>query len=375
MKIYRPVIYFIAALSVAVLFNSCGTNKIKGNEMFFPAPGQGLDKQKMKSPQEMGINPDVIDQIKQYTIDNPWTTGPRAKEVRWALWRNGFLVHLEGDFGKIINVASLRKTWLAMAVGAAIKQGKIPSIDQKISIWLPELKGIHAEATWRHVMSQSAGFDYPFENFPAFKPGEMWTYSDWNPMYLSLALARVYGKKDYHDNFDDVIKAAYFDAIGMQGWKTDYMFDNSSKMEDGIRFYFSLEHMGRLGLLALARGTWNGKEIVPRWFVEQMETKQTTGMKVNYNGPYDGATMIDQYGKLFRESPYGLMTWLNADGNYYPGADKAWAWGAGNGGTIILWDRNNGIVFAGVGICTSPDSHGIPQIIEAGLTREIKQKN
>ena len=129
--------------------------------------------------------------------------------------------------------------------------------------------------------------------------------------------------------------------------------------------------MGRLGLLVLARGTWNGKELIPRWFVEQMETKQTRGMLVNYDGPNDGKVGLVRNGDRFKESPYGYMTWVNTDGDFFPGADTAWAWGAGNYGTIILWNHRNGVVFTGVGISTNPSSHGIPHIIEQNIITKI----
>jgi hypothetical protein len=86
---------------------------------------------------------------------------------------------------------------------------------------------------------------------------------------------------------------------------------------------------------------------------------------VNYNGPDDGKISLDR--AEFPEAPYGFMTWVNTDGDFYPGADRAWAWGAGAGGTYILWNRNNGIVFVGVGINTRTTADGIPHVIEACL--------
>lgn len=46
----------------------------------------------------------------------------------------------------------------------------------------------------------------------------------------------------------------------MRGW-------SSSALEDGVRFHFDLEDMGRLGLLVLARGRWNGIEVIPRTLI------------------------------------------------------------------------------------------------------------
>ncbi|MCP4261971.1 MAG: DUF5060 domain-containing protein [Planctomycetes bacterium] len=314
--------------------------------IYFPPPGEGLDKQDRRKPKEVGLNHSVIKQLKD-------------KASRWALWRNGYLVHVEGDFNKKTDVASLRKTWHALTVGAAIKQGKIPSYHQKISKWNRELTGNDAEATWWHVITQSAGFDYPYDDYPDYKPGKIWTYTDHNPYHLCHALARAYGKKNYYDNYSDVVARAYFNDIGMRGWKT-------SVRKDGIRFHFDLEDMGRLGLLVLARGKWKGKEVIPQLFVEELETKQTYGMLVNYDGPYDGKIDLDP--TVYPECPYGYMTWVNTDQDLYPGADVTWANGAGAGGTYILWNHRNGIVFAGVAVKTGPTSNGIPHIIERNIT-------
>ena len=314
--------------------------------IYFPPPGQDVDAQDQRGPQKVGLDPELVNEL-------------RGKASRWALWRHGYLVHAEGDFNQKTEVASLRKTWHALTVGAAIKQGKIPSYHQKISKWNKELTGNDAEATWWHVMTQSAGFDYPYNDYPDYKPGKMWTYSDHNPYHLCHALAKAYGKKNYDDNYSDVVAQAYFDDIGMRGWKT-------SVRKDGIRFHFDLEDMGRLGLLVMARGKWKGKEVVPQWFVEELETKQTYGMLANYDGPYDGKVGLDPV--VYPECPYGYMTWVNTDRDLYPGADAAWANGAGAGGTYILWNQRNGIVFAGVAVKTGPTSNGIPHIIERNIT-------
>lgn len=335
-----------------------------GAGFYFPAAGKSIEDQDRRKPQWVGLDPGIAGRINQYIVENPYNQ--REVRPRWALWRHGYLVHVEGDFHKTTDVASLRKTWHAMIVGAAIKQGRIPSHQQKISQWLPELKGCDAEAMWWHVMTQSAGFDYPYGDHPDYEPGRMWTYSDWNLVHLCNALARVYGKKDFYDNYADVAAKAYFDAIGMEGWSTAIKKDGGfGGNADGVRFVISLEHMGRLGLLVLARGSWNGVELVPRWFVEELETKQTYGMLVNYDGPNDGKIGLSP--KTFPECPYGYLTWVNTDRYLFAGADRGWACGRGAGGSIVLWNHNNGIVFAGIGIQASSGTNSIARIIDSSI--------
>jgi len=332
-----------------ILFNSSAaameTQDFGKAGIYFAPLGQSIANQNLRRPEEVGVRPEIVARLKV-----------KMQDHRWALWRHGYLVHVEGDFNKNTEVASLRKTWHALTVGAAIGQGKIPSVHQKINVWRKELTGKDAKATWWHVITQTSGFDYPYGEHPAYEPGQIWTYSDKNPRHLCTALARVYGKKDFTDSYDDVVREAYFEAIDMRGWTTRVN-------QDGIRFQLDLEDMGRLGLLVLARGRWRDKQVIPQSFVEQLEIKQTYGARVNYNGPDDGIIGLDP--KEFPEAPYGFMTWVNTDGDYYPGADKAWAWGAGAGGSRVLWNRRNGIVFAGFGVPKGPSSNGIPHIIES----------
>jgi hypothetical protein len=123
--------------------------------------------------------------------------------------------------------------------------------------------------------------------------------------------------------------------------------------------------MGRLGLLALAKGNWNGKQLVPSWFVEELEKKQTRGMRANYDGPNDGQIGMDP--KQFPEAPYGFLTWVNSDGDLLPGADSGWAYASGAGGFKTFWNRSFGIVFATAGATRLPRTRDIPHILESRL--------
>ncbi|MFZ5832137.1 MAG: serine hydrolase [Planctomycetota bacterium] len=332
--------------------------------IYFPPPGNTITVHDRRSPTELGLEEGIVPSLRQLMHDEPYRRGSRNYPARWALWRHGYLVHVEGDFLRKADVASLRKTWHAMTVGAAIRQGKIPSLDEPISKYQTELKGHDADATWWHVLTQSAAFDYPRGEYPDFKPGEMWTYSDYNPHHLTDALAKVYGQSGFFDHYETVLDEAYFDAIGMRGWHTRNVLDRAeSGLWDGARIVISMEHMGRLGLLALARGRWAGRELVPKWFVEQLETKQTRGMLSNRNAPYGDPDARRNLAQETTEVPYGLLTWVNTDGDLHPGADRHWASGRGAGGSLVLWNHTNGLVFVGFGI--QPDK--IPNQLEAAI--------
>jgi len=104
--------------------------------LYFPPPGETLSQQFVVTAQEVGLDPAIVTDLESVI-----TTG------RWALWRNGYLVHVAGDFNATSEVRSLRKTIHAATVGAAIQRGLIPSLDQRLSVWNPELTDNDADAT------------------------------------------------------------------------------------------------------------------------------------------------------------------------------------------------------------------------------------
>ncbi len=71
-----------------------------------------------------------------------------------------------------------------------------------------------------------------------------------------------------------------------------------------------------------------------------------------------------------RESPYGFMTWVNSDGDLFPGADRHWARASGAGGTIVLWNHTNGYVFVGSGIQSLTDTSSLPLVLEGAIQGE-----
>jgi CubicO group peptidase (beta-lactamase class C family) len=70
-----------------------------------------------------------------------------------------------------------------------------------------------------------------------------------------------------------------------------------------------IEDVQKLGRLMLQNGFWQGRQIVPEWFVETMTTKH-----------------VDLDESKWREhvlSPcgYGFLVWINEDGYYVSGAN------------------------------------------------------
>jgi len=320
-----------------------------GAGFHFPPPGEALGVQAQREPLEVGLDPAVLPLLASETS-------------RYALWRHGHLVAVDGDFFQRAQVASLRKTWHAFSVGGALAQGRIPSLDQPLSALVPGLVGPDALATWRHALTQSSSFVHPGCGDPNdYPPGEIFTYSDSNVLAVNRGLAAVFGKSNYKDHYEDVLEQTLFGPLGLRGWSLSYK-------GDGVRLHLDLEDMGRLGLLALAGGAWDDVAVVPPDFADALETRQTGGLAVDYVGcePFPSEELgLDAVSVPV--APYGFMTWLNAEGSFYPDADPGWAFAAGVRGFVVYWNRATGVVLAAVGADLARGPAAIPALLDAAI--------
>lgn len=282
----------------------------------------------MRTPAQVGLSPAVVSKL-QSTI----------RGGRWALWRHGYLVHVQGSFNSTTEVKSLRKTFHSATIGALIQQGKIASVDRPLTDWNAGVSGgpgnCHLQATLRHVMSQTSTFDES-----GMCPEDLWAYSDANPPRVNRVAARAWrgtNSTDYNTNYAEVIGGALLGRIGATGWST-------SVSSDGIRMKVDLEDLGRLGILLANSGRWGDAQVIPASYVDQMASKRTYGIPPNYDNDNDGELGLRE--SDFPESPYGFLTWVNTDRDLFPQADPTWAQGWGDGGHYLLFDPASGVVMA-----------------------------
>jgi len=189
------------------------------------------------------------------------------------------------------NIFSAAKSLVSMAIGVLVKEGKIKSLDEPASMYVPEL----AEKKYPYItirnllqMTSGLGFDENYKNpfgyqakvyygknlrestlaFDAAKqPGEEWFYSGGNTVLLALIVEKASGMR-LANYFSEKI----WQQIGAEAdawWTVDAV--------DGIErssccFYAVTRDLARLGKLFLHGGQWNGKEIIPEWYVQESVT-------------------------------------------------------------------------------------------------------
>jgi CubicO group peptidase (beta-lactamase class C family) len=180
---------------------------------------------------------------------------------------------------KPIFLMSCTKSIASLAVGRAIADGKIKSLDQPLYDFYPELKqGRKAAMTLRHLLSMTSGIQntgtgsevYPAPDFVRLAlaaelttaPGATFNYNN-KAVNLLSGIVHV----ATNEPLDDYVRDSFFEPMDIESWnwgRDDA--GNASAMAD-LALY--PEDFAKFGTLMLQGGQWNGKQLVPADWVKQ----------------------------------------------------------------------------------------------------------
>jgi CubicO group peptidase (beta-lactamase class C family) len=197
----------------------------------------------------------------------------------------GRVIFEYGDVKVVSKVASVRKSVLAMMYGKYHAEGKIDlkkTVEQlgltDVQPFLPIEKG----ATLYDLLTARSGIYLPSGNEEltaasprrgAQTPGTYFQYQNWDFNAAGTAFEKVTGRELFEALETDVAK-----PIGMQDFARSLQRKNSS-LPDSVHpeyaMYLSTRDMGRLGLLMLADGNWNGRQVMPKGWAARITTLVT----------------------------------------------------------------------------------------------------
>ncbi|MXN92593.1 serine hydrolase [Flavobacterium sp. Sd200] len=189
------------------------------------------------------------------------------------------------------NSFSMAKSVVSIAMFKAIEEGKIKSLDQKVSDYFPEFgSGLAAKLTVGDLSSMATGLDWDEKYSSAFsittrayfgeelektmlnvgvikEPGKEFEYVSGATELLAMVIVKATGM-----HLSDYVSEKFWQPMGADNdalWQTDH--------KDGIEKAYcciasNARDFSRFGKLFLHHGKWNGTQIIDSTDVAKMRT-------------------------------------------------------------------------------------------------------
>ena len=274
------------------------------------ASGKKIFTLPMGAPLELGIDVDVY-MAEQRTAA---LVIVHEGKVRFEKYGLGF------STGKRWTSFSVAKSFTSTLVGAAIKDGYIKSIEDKVSDYIPDLKGSpYDNVTIKQLLTMTSGVkwneDYGDPNsdvalFNAHKaepgvdvtvsymrklkrespPGTKWVYKTGETNLIGVLASSATGK-----NLSDYLSEKIWRSFGMEQ-DASWLLGSTDHEISGCCIQAATRDFARFGLFMLGGGNTDGKSVLPDGWIAEATMKQVDTTRPGYG--------------------YGYQWWIWEDGTY-----------------------------------------------------------
>ncbi|MBX3414291.1 MAG: DUF5060 domain-containing protein [Pirellulales bacterium] len=283
-------------LTLALLAVLCSSATTTAGERVFPG-----EHWQEKTPAELGLDPDAIDAV------------ATALGSRGCIIKDGYVVKAWGSQSDRGDLFSSAKPILSTLLLFAVQEGKVGSLDARLTDFGWELAEKDRTMTFRHLGAMTSGYARPE------KPGEAWAYNDYAiQLYQKTLFDRV-----FRDSPENVVGAP--ERFGALQLEEGLKFRESNR-----RISASVRDFARIAWLWLNRGEWNGNPLIDRALFDDClqsqvsaDTPNTQPAKTNDYlgiGTYGGES--DHFSNA-GPGIYGFNWWFNGRGPRHPQA-RAW---------------------------------------------------
>lgn len=249
----------------------------------------------ISTPEEQEMDPNLLSNADKRINENY----PNVYSL--LVVRHGYLVYekyYQGlDKDSYNPVYSVTKSVMSALTGITLREKLITNIDQKVSYFFPEyfteVDDIKKrEITIRNILTMSAGleaidsdyngyfssgdwFAYTIKKPLIDKPGEKFVYNTGLPHFLSGLITKTskMSTLDFANKF-------IFNQIGIslekQVFQKRWDKDQMRYYGGGSGLYLTPIDMAKFGYLYLKNGLWDGKQIIPKEWIEESTKKQIT---------------------------------------------------------------------------------------------------
>jgi CubicO group peptidase (beta-lactamase class C family) len=251
--------------------------------------------------------------IRKDAIDAAESFAGERNSQAFMVWHKGKLIresYFNGaDANTLVVGRSLAKPVTVIAIGRAIAEGHIDSLDQPISDFITEWKGTDRENMLiRHVLDMRTGFlrqgmereaesilnrsylhpyhaDIIINEYPlTHKPGERYDYSNATSEMVAPLIERATGVR-----YSEWVSEQVLKPLGAKGGEV-WLNRPGGTVHSGCCIMLPADSFMRLGLLSYFDGMWDGTRLLPEGYIAESKTvtpqNPYTGMGLYVPGPY-----------------------------------------------------------------------------------------
>ena len=254
-----------------ILYTFIFVVSLTSDNLYFPS-----DEWKIVTPESQNINSAKVQKIIDLSFLDQSTLGV-------VIIKNGKIIgekYADG-YSDISHGTSwsMAKSYYAALIGISIEKGEIDSLDDNVGKYLDYYNDERSKITIRDLLDMSSGLDFPdHEHEKMFfqtnhleyakavgvekDAGLKWEYNNVNSMIIGDILFSVTGKKA-----DKLLSERIFEPIGMKDYKL--WKDESGNVLTYCCVDMSAQEYSKFGLLFARNGNWNGRQIIPKNFIDE----------------------------------------------------------------------------------------------------------
>lgn len=209
-----------------------------------------------------------------------------------SLWHESYYEGYDKDSKS--NSFSMAKSYVSAALGKAIMQYKIKSLDQKVSDFFPEFRDAKG-MTVRDLSSMSSGLNWDENYYSPFsittrayfdtdlrqcvlglksveQPGKSYKYLSGNTQLLAMVIEKATGK-----SLADYVSENFWKPLGAENpalWQTDHP---NGLVKAYCCIASNARDFARIGKLYEHSGKWNGSQLLDSAFIAKSTTPRFAG--------------------------------------------------------------------------------------------------
>lgn len=257
---------------------------------------------------------------------------------------------------------SAAKSIISLLIGIALDEGKIKSLDEPVSNYVPHFKNEGLDKVRiKDLLTMSSGTNYResdlsyfslnasayygddeaylINNLKAKEPaGVNWQYRSADTQVLGFVVEKAFGQ-----NISELVSERFMKPMGAEA-DALWLLDGNKKHEKAFCCFNGVAHdYARFGQLVLNNGNWNGKQIVSESYIKAATTPASY-----LKDPIENGNPVDFYGYqywMFKEQGHDVVAQNGLFGQY----------------VFIIRDKNAIVVRLGESKVTKPIHHHQPE--------------